>query len=414
MVIGGGVSGLVACAELERAGCAPILLEQSDVLGGRLKTDVVEGVPVDHGFQVLLTAYPEVKRLIDIPSLDPIQFDSGARIFHSAGGAPVLVGDPRRKFSDFGDTLRSGVVTASDAFKMLRHLRSVGRGRRFSKLFSDAAVSRSSFEMLEARGYSVEFIDEFLRPFFGGIFLDRDLKTPESMFNFVLRMFATGSAVLPRTGMKAVVEQLAGQLKNAEVVHGAQAVHVNEAGTEIQLADGATIHGDGVILAVPGLTRDVEGRLVGDDDLKWNRTVRYVWSISPDVRRFERPLIGLTPGSKRITNMHFFRDLDDSWPDWVSVTVVGDPTDVVDIADDKAMRVEFQHASGIAVRETIASHDVRQALPVVSRQVYEPDPEATWLIDGVLKAGDDRSNPSFNGAARAGVVAAEALVKSWT
>ena len=111
--------------------------------------------------------------------------------------------------------------------------------------------------------------------------------------------------------------------------------------------------------------------------------------------------------------MHFFRDLDDSWPDWVSVTVVGDPTDVVDIADDKAMRVEFQHASGIAVRETIASHDVRQALPIVSRQVYEPDPEATWLIDGVLKAGDDRSNPSFNGAARAGAVAAEALVNSW-
>jgi phytoene dehydrogenase-like protein len=413
VVIGGGVSGLVACAELERAGCAPILLEQSDVLGGRLKTDVVDGVPVDHGFQVLLTAYPEVKRLIDIPSLDPIQFDSGARIFRSSGGAPVLVGDPRRKLSDLGDTLRSGVVSASDAFRMLSHLRSVRGGKRWSKLFSSQATSRSTFEMLEAKGYSVEFIDEFLRPFFGGIFLDRDLKTPESMFNFVLRMFATGSAVLPRAGMQAVVAQLVAKLDRTEIRRGVRAVAVDEAGTEMLLAGGERMRADGVILAVPGLTRDVDGRLVSDGDVSWNRTVRYVWSVSPDVRRFERPLIGLTPGSKRITNMHFFRDLDESWPDWVSVTVVGDPTDVVDIADDKAMRVEFQHASGIAVRETIASHDVRQALPVVPRQVYEPDPEATWLIDGVLKAGDDRSNPSFNGAARAGVVAAEALVKSW-
>jgi len=168
-----------------------------------------------------------------------------------------------------------------------------------------------------------------------------------------------------------------------------------------------------VVLAVPGLTRDVEGRLVRDEDLRWNRTVRYVWSIAPDVRRFERPIIGLTPGSKRITNMHFFRDLDPEWPDWVSVTAVGDSTDVVDIADDKAMRLAFQHATGIAVRETIAMHDVRQALPIVGRQMYEPDPESTWLIDGVLKAGDDRSNPSFNGAARAGAVAAQALVSSW-
>lgn len=414
MVIGGGVSGLVACAELERAGCAPILLEQSDVLGGRLKTDVVDGVPVDHGFQVLLTAYPEVNRLIDIPSLDPIQFHSGARIFRSSGGAPVLVGDPRRKLSDLGDTLRSGVVSASDAFRMLRHLRSVSGGRRLSKLFSSEATSRSTFEMLEARGYSVEFIDEFLRPFFGGIFLDRDLKTPESMFNFVLRMFASGSAVLPRAGMQAVVAQLVAKLERTDIRRGVRAVAVDGAGTEVLLSGEEWMRAEGVILAAPGLTRDVEGQLVVDDDLRWRRTVRYVWSVSPDVRRFERPLIGLTPGSKRITNMHFFRDLDDSWPDWVSVTAVGDPSDVVDIADDKAMRVEFQHATGITVRETVAVHDVKHALPVVPRQVYEPDSEATWLVDGVLKAGDDRSNPSFNGAARAGVVAAEALVKSWT
>jgi hypothetical protein len=147
--------------------------------------------------------------------------------------------------------------------------------------------------------------------------------------------------------------------------------------------------------------------------MQWNRTVRYVWSIAPDVRRFERPLIGLTPASKRITNMHFFKDLDAEWPDWVSVTVVGDPLDVVDIASDKDMRQEFQLATGIAVRDTIAVHDILHALPATGELTYEPDPESCWLFDGVVKAGDDRTNPSFNGAARSGAVAAEALVKSW-
>ena len=407
------MAGLSACLEFEAAGCAPILLEARGELGGRLRTDFVDGVPIDHGFQVLLTAYPEVKRLLDVKALNPIRFDSGARVFRSAGGAPVLVSDPRRHPGDAMATLGSGLVKIGDGWRMLRHLRSIRSGQKFARVFSDAAVSRSTAEMLEARGYSVELVDEFFRPFFGGIFLDRDLKTPESMFNFVLRMFASGSAVLPHGGMRVVAAQLEGNLAKTEVRKQVQAVWVNEAGTELRCADGEVIQGDGVVLAVPGLTRDVEGRLVRDEDLRWNRTVRYVWSIAPDVRRFERPIIGLTPGSKRITNMHFFRDLDPEWPDWVSVTAVGDSADVVDIADDKAMRLAFQHATGIAVRETIAMHDVRQALPIVGRQMYEPDPESTWLIDGVLKAGDDRSNPSFNGAARAGAVAAQALVSSW-
>ena len=411
VVIGGGVAGLVACIELEQAGHAPILLESDKALGGRLQTDVVDGVPIDHGFQVVLTGYPEVRRLLDLAALDPIVFDSGARIFRSTGGAPVLVADPRRQFADLMPTLRSGVVSTADAWRMWRHLRSISGGRRLSRVFAPGGMSTS--EMLEKRGYSVEFVDEFLRPFFGGIFLDRHLKTPEQMFNFVLKMFATGSVVLPRRGMQSVVTQLVGQLTTTDLRIGVRALRVLDDGSGVEMENGDILPADGVVLAVPGLTTDVDGLLVRDDALKWNRTVRYVWSIAPDVRRFERPLIGLTPASKRITNMHFFKDLDAEWPDWVSVTVVGDPHDVVDIASDKDMRQEFQLATGIAVRDTIAVHDIFHALPATGELTYEPDPESCWLFDGVVKAGDDRTNPSFNGAARSGAVAAEALVKSW-
>lgn len=411
VVIGGGVAGLVACIELERAGHSPVLLESGPLLGGRLQTDLVDGVPIDHGFQVVLTGYPEVRRLLDVPALGPIVFDSGARIFRSTGGAPVLIADPRRQFSDLMPTLRSGVVSPPDAWRMWRHLRSISGGRRLPRVFARGGVS--TFEMLERRGYSVEFVDEFLRPFFGGIFLDRHLKTPEQMFNFVLKMFATGSAVLPRQGMQAVVAQLAAQLTTTDVRTGVRALGVQDDGAGVEIENGEVVSAEGVVLAVPGLTTDVDGLLVRDDALNWNRTVRYVWSIAPDVRRFDRPLIGLTPASKRITNMHFFKDLDAGWPDWVSVTVVGDPHDVVDIASDKEMRQEFQLATGIAVRDTIARHDIFHALPAMGELAYEPDPESCWLSDGVVKAGDDRTNPSFNGAARSGVVAAQALLKSW-
>ena len=64
-IIGAGLSGLVAAIELEKAGFSPIILESSDKVGGRMKTDQVDGYLLDHGFQVILTAYPEVKRYLN-------------------------------------------------------------------------------------------------------------------------------------------------------------------------------------------------------------------------------------------------------------------------------------------------------------------------------------------------------------
>ena len=82
VVIGAGAAGLIACLELEQAGQSPILLEASDRVGGRLRTELDEdtGFPLDHGFQVLLTAYPAAQRYLDLAALDLRVFDAGAMI----------------------------------------------------------------------------------------------------------------------------------------------------------------------------------------------------------------------------------------------------------------------------------------------------------------------------------------------
>ena len=58
LVVGAGISGLVAAVELKRRGFSVQVLEASDNVGGRIRTDVVDGFLLDRGFQVLLTAYP--------------------------------------------------------------------------------------------------------------------------------------------------------------------------------------------------------------------------------------------------------------------------------------------------------------------------------------------------------------------
>ena len=69
-IIGAGVSGLIASKVLEDNGYKPIIIEAADRAGGRVKTDIVEGYQLDHGFQVLLTAYPSAQKYLNFEEND--------------------------------------------------------------------------------------------------------------------------------------------------------------------------------------------------------------------------------------------------------------------------------------------------------------------------------------------------------
>jgi phytoene dehydrogenase-like protein len=86
------VAGLVCGRTLLRAGHEVILLEASDEVGGRVRSDVVDGFTLDRGFQVLFTAYPAAKRQLDYKRLDLRPFEPGALITQAARRAvlPIL------------------------------------------------------------------------------------------------------------------------------------------------------------------------------------------------------------------------------------------------------------------------------------------------------------------------------------
>ena len=66
VVIGAGLAGLTAARALTIAGRSVAVLEASDDIGGRVRTDQVDGLLLDRGFQLYNPSYTEGTHILDL------------------------------------------------------------------------------------------------------------------------------------------------------------------------------------------------------------------------------------------------------------------------------------------------------------------------------------------------------------
>ena len=117
-IVGAGISGLIAAFELEKAGYAPIVLEKSNGVGGRVRTVSMGDHHLDIGFQVLLDGYPMAKKYLDYDALNLRRLASGAQIY--VDGRRFVIGDPLRDFKMLIPTVTAKIGSVGDKIKVLR------------------------------------------------------------------------------------------------------------------------------------------------------------------------------------------------------------------------------------------------------------------------------------------------------
>ncbi len=406
LIIGGGLAGLACARHLHGAGVSFELLEASDGLGGRVRTDSVEGFQLDRGFQVLLSAYPETQRQLDYDALDLHAFYDGAMVRY--GGRFHEIGDPFRHPLDLLPTLVSPVGTVTDKARIGR-LRLALTRTSLPELF--ARDETTTIEALRHRWrFSDRIIERFFRPFFGGIFLDASLKASSRMFEFVFKMFAEGRAVLPDAGMEALPRQIAASLP-------ADSIHLNMPVTAIDkqqvLLDDGTAHtAPAIVVATEAPTARI---LLGDDAPSGGHSTTclyYAASTSP----LDTPKLVLNGEQYGpINTLCVPSDVAPSYAPadraLVSVTVLGNPGDADDVVE-RNVRAQLVDWFGRAAAEWthLRTYRIRYALPDQAPPFLSPPKKPIRRRTGLYVCGDHTRTASLNGAIASGRAAAQAVL----
>ncbi|MGB2129463.1 MAG: NAD(P)/FAD-dependent oxidoreductase [Flavobacteriaceae bacterium] len=409
IIIGGGIAGLSAAVTLQNKGINFQLLESSDRVGGRIKTDIIDGFRLDHGFQVLLTAYPEAKQLLDYDALNLKAFAPGSLLLYKNGKKDVL-GDPFRDFSTFFPTLFSKAGTTKDKMKVLQ-LKNRLSAMSVEAIFQQKEMSTKQV-LSKEYGFSQQIISQFFTPFFSGIFLEKNLSTSRRMFDFVFKMFGEADTAVPNLGMEEIPKQLKASLPNKAIRTSAKVVKVER--QEVHLSDGSTYSAPHIIVATEATS------LVGELTKVKKRfeSTQHMHFVTKNLP-IQKKMIALNTASKRLVNNLCVIDkiapaYSSNGQHLVSMSIVGNQK-LTGIALEQAIKKEMTPHFGTAVAdwELLHKRTVKYALPNQKNVRNQLKKGSLEIQKGLYVAGDHQLNGSINAAMKAGREAGELVASKF-
>lgn len=350
------MAGINCARHLQQQSIPFQLIEAGDGLGGRMRTDSVDGFRLDRGFQVFQSAYPEAKLALDYKALQLVPLMAGALVRKDARWVSMV--DPLRhprfamgtvfnSIGSFADRLRLG--------KLLWDARRVPMEHCMS-----AASDKSTEELLrDDCGFSSSFIEHFMRPWLSGIFLESKLDTSANFFRFVLKMLSSGGVYYPRSGIQAIPDQLASTIDPNSIELGRSVQGIETDGIVL---DNEKRSASQIVLAVPmHQSSQWTGNSFGNRTHVATTCVYFVANRPP----ISQPILMLNGEGEGPVNHVFIltnatQDVAPAGKTLVSVSLVGDQKYSPD-----EVRSQLQNWFGqqVAAWSELSVYRISQALP---------------------------------------------------
>ncbi|MGW5786725.1 NAD(P)/FAD-dependent oxidoreductase [Streptomyces sp. NPDC003757] len=398
VVVGAGLAGLACALDLCRAGRRVTLLEASDGVGGRMRTDRRDGFLLDRGFQVFNTSYPQVKRRLELRSLRLRPFTAGV-LAHTPAGL-VRLADPTREPRAAGTLLPGRALSARDLAALAALTARDG-------LLPAAAVRRrpdgSTSAALSRAGLSDAAISDILRPFLSGVFLEDRLETSARFFHLVWRSMVRGTLCLPAEGIGAVPAQLADGLPDGVLRLGTPVTEITDTG--VLLGDGTEVPARAVVVATDPAAA---ARLLPDLTVPDTRTVTTYYHATDRSPMAEPTLMVDSTGA--VLNTCVISEAAPSYAPpgtaLVSTSVLG--TDPPGRAQAVLRRLAELYGTDTSDWRQVAARTVEGALSAMPPPW--PLSRTTRLGPGRHVCGDHRATGSVQGALASGARAAREVM----
>ncbi len=395
-IVGGGLAGLRCAQVLSSRGVGVRIYEASDRVGGRVASDRVDGFTIDRGFQLLNTAYPALRRSVDLSALDLCAFDRGVRLEQVDNRRLLL--DPRQGLLSGPRTLRNLPGT----FREQLHL-----GRALAKLAFGASPHLPNPELPTAQwfaesGFSGPLVDEVLQPFLAGVTLDPSLSGSSTVTALILRSLLRGRAAVPAQGMGALPERMAKDLPPGTVLLDCRVETMSR--TSLSTTQGA-VNATIVVLAADGPRATQLVPQLGSSEMN---AVTTWWHALPESPASK--VVCLDLERSPITNTVAMSAAAPYAPRNRGLVASSAPGTRADSATDAAVRKAVARCWDVTEREVelIATSVIPHALPRMPVPLNLTPP---LDISGIFIAGDHRATASIQGALASGERAARGVLK---
>lgn len=402
IVIGAGLSGLSCARKLQREGHEVKVLEASDGVGGRVRTDNVDDFRLDRGFQVYFDAYPFASHEVNVSKLNPRRPIDGALLHYSPSDQRLF----GRQYAF------SNATTFGDKFALLSWLFYV-QSKQASSLL--AGHDETIGEQIKRFGLSDRIVEGFFKPFFSGVFLDDKLETSARVVNFVWKMLADSGSMIPALGMGKIADQIADDLLPGTVEFGAAVKKITQNPTGVETEDGTFHAADYVILATEGPAADrILGRPATSTPL--SSTCAY---YEVDEMPIKEPILMLNASRKGLINEIMPNslvspELTPGNRHMIGVTSLGIPG-LSDTELDKTYRAEMAQWFPKARTDNwrlIKLYRIPQASYSQKPGFMRQTPPHKTELDNVYQAGDATTFCSIEGAFRASARVCHMIVES--
>ncbi len=401
LVVGAGLAGLTAAKVLSQSGREVLLLEKSDGVGGRVKTDQYKDFLLDRGFQVLLTAYPELPKHLNLSLLGLHSFESGATIF--SDGHFSKVGDPFRNVSSIMSTAFTKTIGIQDKIKLLK-LRNSLIGRK--KIYLQQKDDKRILETFEELGFTSKAINSFFKPLVGGIQLDPTLSGSTRLCFLVLKMLFIGDAAVPSRGMGAISEQLSKQINESSIRLTSTVDKVE--GKKVILESGESFLPSNLIIATEG---PATAKLLGQES-PLSRSVSCIYFSAPQAPSSSKAILLNGEKNGPALNVAIMSNISPSYSkNGKALIAVAIPDTIKpDSMENVLIQMRKWFGDSVDSWEHIKTYSIEHGQPDL--RPGDPFRKSIKNSEGVYICGDHRDTPSIQGALVSGRRAAEICLEN--